>query len=169
MGYAFGRRVRAMRRRKGVADEDIAVLGERVDKVGGVLFFALVEARVLEQGDVAVLEPVDDLRRSVADAVVGESDLAFENMFERRDDLAQRIRVDALALRSAKMRKQNDPAAFFHDLVDRRQRTLDARRVGDAPILHRHIEIDAQQHALSFDVDVVESVESGHVGRPIAA
>ena len=45
------------------------------------------------------------------------------------------------------------------DLADGRRDALDARRVGDLAVLHRHVEIDAHQHALALDVDVIEGAE----------
>ena len=43
---------------------------------------------------------------------------------------------------------------------------LDARRIGDLAVLHRHVEVDAQQHALAVDVRVVEGAERGHDRAP---
>src|SRR5439155_9774884 len=36
------------------------------------------------------------------------------------------------------------------------------RWVGDLAVLHRHVEIDAQQHALALHVGLVERAKSGH-------
>ena len=74
------------------------------------------------------------------------------------------------ALGPAEMREQDDLAALVGDLADGRHDALDARGVGHAAVFHRHVEIDAQQHALALDVDVVEgaecfrhrSISSGH-------
>jgi len=36
---------------------------------------------------------------------------------------------------------------------------LEPCRVGDAAVLHGHVEVDAQQHALALHVDVIEGAE----------
>ena len=36
---------------------------------------------------------------------------------------------------------------------------LEPGGVGDAAVFHRHVEIDAQQHALALHVDVIEGAE----------
>ena len=54
-------------------------------------------------------------------------------------------------------------AALLGDLADGGQHALDARRVGHLAVLHRHVEIDAQQYALAGDGGVVEGSERlGH-------
>ena len=42
---------------------------------------------------------------------------------------------------------------------------LQPRGVGDAAVLHRHVEVDAQQHALALHVDVIEGAEVWHASR----
>jgi hypothetical protein len=60
------------------------------------------------------------------------------------------------------MREQDRLAALGCNLGDGRRNALDAREVGDLAGLHRHIEIDPQQHALALHVDVVEGLELFH-------
>ena len=151
-----------MRGRESVIDEKVAVFRNLLDEGGIVLFLALVEAGVFEQRDVAVLHRGDDGRRRVADAIIGEGDLALEMLLQRRQHLTQRLLLDPLALGPAEMGEQDDLCPLAGELVDRRQDAFDAGRVGDAAVLHRHIQIDAQQHAFAFDVDVVEGAEGGH-------
>ena len=55
----FGRGVRAVRRREGVVDPEVAELGERGDERRIVLLLALVEARVLQTENVAGLHRGD--------------------------------------------------------------------------------------------------------------
>ena len=67
------------------------------------------------------------------------------------------------ALRPAEMREQDDLGALVGELQDGRRDALDAGRVGDLAVGDRHVEVDADQHALALDVaDVVERLESGH-------
>ena len=44
---------------------------------------------------------------------------------------------------------------------------LDAGGVGDPAVLHRHVEVDAQQHALALDVGGIEGAEGGHRQAPM--
>jgi hypothetical protein len=57
------------------------------------------------------------------------------------------------------MREQDHLAALVGDLGDGRRDALEPGRVGDAAVLHRHVEVDAQQHALALHVDVIEGAE----------
>ena len=62
--------------------------------------------------------------------------------------------------RPAEMREQDDLAALVGDFGDGRRDALDAGRVGDLAVLHRHVEVDAQQHALALDVGLIEGAEA---------
>ena len=89
--------------------------------------------------------PADDCRRSAP--AIGSS----ENSGVRA------------ALRPAEMGEQDDLGALVGELEDGRRDALDAGRVGDLAVGDRHVEVDADQHALALDVaDVVERLESGH-------
>src|SRR6516165_502914 len=61
------------------------------------------------------------------------------------------------------MRKQDNLAALVRDFIDGRPDALEPSGVGDAAVLGRHVKIDAQQHALFFDVDIIEGAELFHV------
>src|SRR5262245_58854427 len=65
------------------------------------------------------------------------------------------------------MRKEDYLAALVGDLRNGRDNALNAGRVGNATALHRHVEIDAQQHALVGDVSLIESTKAGHAWRHI--
>src|SRR5450432_3389520 len=61
------------------------------------------------------------------------------------------------------MRQQYYLAALVGNLGDGGRYTFEPGRVADAAVLHRHVEIDAQQHALALHVDVIEGAEFVHV------
>ena len=63
------------------------------------------------------------------------------------------------ALGAAEMRQQDDLAALAGDLADGRRDPLQPCGIGDTAVFHRHVEIDAQQHALALHVDVIEGAE----------
>ena len=108
--------------REGVVDIEIAERGERLDEFGVVLLLALVEAGVLEQQHVAVLQRRDRRGRDRADAVGGEGDRLARRSATRGGDRAQRIGRVRPALGPAEMGEQDHLAALVGDLADRRQR-----------------------------------------------
>jgi hypothetical protein len=57
------------------------------------------------------------------------------------------------------MREQDNLTALFGYFGDGRRDALKPRRVGDAAVLHGHVDVDAQQHALALHVDVIEGTE----------
>ena len=70
--YPCGGRVRAVRHREGVVDENVAKLGQRGDEGRIVLLFARVKAGVLQTDDVAILHRRHRAFGGFADAVVDE-------------------------------------------------------------------------------------------------
>ena len=144
---------------EGVVHVYVAELGELFDKGRIVLFLALMEAGVLQQQHVAVVHFGDCRGRSLADAVGAEGDRAVDDVRDRRGDGFQRIGLVRPALGPAEMRQQNDLAALVRDLRDGRRDALDARRIGHAPVLRRHVEVDAEEDAFSRDIGVVEGAE----------
>ncbi len=151
--------MRAMGGGEGVIDVDVAELGELVDMGRIVLLLALMEAGVLEQKHVAVLHLGDRVVGCLADAVGRKGDRPLDDVGDRRGDGLQRIGFVRAALRPAEMREQNDLAALVGDFRDRRRDAFDARRIGHAAVLRRHVEIDAQEHAFARDIGVVERAE----------
>ena len=79
------------------------------------------------------------------------------------DDACATGRSDSFGSRPfgpAEMGEQDDPAALVRDLPDRRQHALDAGRVGDAAVLHRHVEVDPDQNPLALEAaGVVKGAE----------
>src|SRR5262249_53731244 len=54
----------------------------------------------------------------------------------------------ALALGATEVRREHDARALAHQPLDRRQRRADARVVADRAAAQRHVEVDANEHAL---------------------
>ncbi len=154
---------------EGVVDIDVAELGEFVDMGRIVLLLALVKAGVLEEKHVAVLHFGDRIVGRLADAVGREGDRPLDDVGDRGGDGLERIGFIRAALGPAEMGEKNDLAAFVRDLRDRRRHPLDARRIGHAAVLRRNVEIDAQQHALAGDIDVIERAERCGHAAPLEA
>ena len=155
---AFGGSVRAVRRREGVVDPDVAELCQLGDERRIVVFLFFMEAGIFQTKDVAVLHRRDGLFGDFADAIVGEGDRLLDHLRQRRGDRLQRI-LGVASLGPAEMREQYHLAALAGYLGDGRCDALEPGGVGDAALLHRHVEIDAQQHALALHVDVIEGAE----------
>ena len=62
------------------------------------------------------------------------------------DGLERELRI-RLALRPAEVRREDDRRAVVERVGDRRQRRADPRVVRDAPVLDRHVEVHAHEHA----------------------
>ena len=148
-----------MRGGEGVVDVNIAKRGQSVDDRGVVLLLALVEAGVFEQQDVAVLHRGDGGGGLVADAVFREGDRAAEALGDRCGDGPQRVFRVRSRFRAAEMGEQDHLAALVGDVLDRGQHAVDAGRVGDLPVLHRHVEIDAHENALALGIELIERAE----------
>ena len=150
-----------MRDREGVVDENVAELGQRGDESRIVLLLAGIEARVLQADDVAGLHRGDRAFGGLADAVVDEFDRPLDDVGDLGGDRLERI-LRVAPLRAAEMRQQDHLGALVGDFGDRGRHALDAGGVGDHAVLHRHVEVDAHQHAFALYVDMVEGAERAH-------
>ena len=144
-----------MRRRKRVVDKDIAERGEAAGELAVVVFFLGMKAGVFQAKNIAVLHRGDGFLRRRPDAILGKGHRLFDDPRHRGGDGFERI-LGIAALRPVEMREQNDLAALAGELGNGRGDLFDAGCVGDLAVGHRHVEVDAHQHAFSFDVGVVE-------------
>ena len=150
-----------MRARESVVDPDVAELRKLSDECRIVLFLAGMKAGVLETENLAVLHCGDGHLCNGADAVGRKLDVTQQDIAERIGNRLQRLfRVRSLG--PAEMRKDHNPAAGFRQLDDGLGDALQTRGVGHASVVHRHVKVDAQQHALSLHVDIIEGAKSGH-------
>ena len=117
-----------------------------------VVLLALVEAGVLQEHDAAVAELRHRRLRLRPDAIVDEADRPPDHIGDRRRDRLQRHFRHALSLRPLEMREQRHLGALVRQRLDGRRHALDPRRVGHRAVLHRHVQIDAQKHALSLQI-----------------
>jgi len=120
-----------------------------------------VETGVFQAEDVAILHRGDRFRGGLAHAILGEGDRLLDDLRERLRDRLQRL-LGIAALGPAEMREQDDLAALAGDFGDGRRDAFEPCGISDAAVLHRHVEVDAQQHALALHVDVVEGAEISH-------
>ena len=83
------------------------------------------------------------------DAIVGEADGPADDLGHRRRDRLQRHLRHALSLRPLEMREQRHLRAHVGERSNGRRHALDPRHVGDHAILDRHVQVDAEKHALA--------------------
>ena len=148
-----------MGHRKSVIDVDVAELGQRRGEGRVVRLLARVKAQILEQGHLAGAEAGHHRLRRFADAVLGEGDRPAERIGQRAGNRRERHLGDPLAFRPPEMRDHDDPRAPVDERVQRRQQALDPRRIPDAAVAERHVEIAADQHPETRDIDIVERFE----------
>ena len=162
MRDAFRRRMCAMRGAERVVDEDVAKFCDLLREDRIVLLFAGMEARVLQKKDIAILELRDGRFRDVADAIIGECHLTPNSFGERLRNRLQRHGRHDLALRPVEMGQHDHPRALFRKLADGGRLAVDAQRVADLAILHWHVQVGADEDALSLHVQVIECAECRH-------
>ena len=160
---AFGGSVGAMGGGEGVVHVDIAIGCQSFDKGRIVLFFALVETGVFQKQDIAIVQFRDGIRRRCADAVGREGNGVIQYFLDGGYDLGKRHVGHRFALRTAEMGKQNDFCALGGQFQNGRRNAFDTGCVRHLAICDRHVEINADENALSGNVvEVVEGLESGH-------
>jgi hypothetical protein len=133
--------VRAVRGAEGVVDEQVAAFGEAARGVRVVLGLAGVEARVLE-----------DLH-----ALVGKQ------LAQALGDRRHRERR-VLSLRPPEVRAHGDGRRVaLEQQLQRGKRGLDARVVGNPPVLERDVEVGADENVLPRDVRVANRARPPHL------
>ncbi len=157
MRQPLGGGVRPVRGTEGVVDVHVAhdrkLLGEA--RVVGRLF--LVEAHVFEHQHVAGLEGLGHRLGLRPDAIRRHFHGLLQKLGQpvRRDLQAELRRRTALG--PAQVAHEHERGArLLQDIRDGRQGLADARVVGDFSVLHRHVEIDAHEHALVPEVHVLD-------------
>jgi len=160
LGHAMGGALGAVRGAKGVHHEDIAQRRVLLRQFIGVLLLTLVEAHVLQQHQLARLD------LDAAQVVLDQRHLTTERLAQVVGDRLEAVflAVDAL-FRAAQVRADHHRGALLQRQLDGRQRSENARVALHHAILHRHVEILPDQHALAGEVEVGH-LQNGHVDLP---
>ena len=112
-----------------------------------------MEADVLEEHDVSRPQRPHTVRDILADRVRNEGDVAAEELAEAlRHRRERELRV--ASFRPTEMRDERHGGAAISQQADRRQRRTDSRLIGDGSLFERDVEIDANEDALSFRIQV---------------
>ena len=145
-----------MRRPERVVDVKVPECGKGFGKRRIVRLFFGMETNVLEQHDIAVAQLRDRGLGHRADAIVGERDRCSQRCRKRRRDRAQRQRGDDLSVGAPEMREHDRARALIAQVAQRVAGREDARRVADRAVLHRNVEVFADDDALATHIEAAE-------------
>ena len=151
----------AVGHRKSIIHVNLAEFGQGAGEAAIVVLFAAMEAQVLQKGHTAGFEPAHHRGGHRPDTVGGESHRAAQCLGQGRGQGRQRQSHHPHALGPAEMAHHDDPRALVGQLGDGRRYPFDSRHIGDPAVPDRHVEVDADQHPLARDLDIVEGVENG--------
>ncbi len=116
---------------KSIVDVDI---GERCELFGELRIVALfpgVEAHVLQQQNVAVVQRIDRPPRDLAHAIGGKGDGKAEALRKRAGNRPQRVLRIGLSVGTAEMGADDRARAAIVQPAQRRKRGIDARIIDD--------------------------------------
>ena len=152
MGRTFG----AVSGAESVHHKHVAQGGILLGQLVGVFLFALVEAHVFKQHDVAgfnvdAIEVIADQRHFTAQGLAQVIGYRLEAVFSRKLAFS----------RAPQVRADHDRRAFFQRQLDGRQRSEDTRIAGDYTVLDWDVEVFADQYAFTLQIEVGH-LQHGH-------
>ena len=115
-----------------------------------------VEPQVLEHDQLAGAHRGHGRPRGWSGRVGGQLDRPAEQLAEPGRDRAQRVPRVRLARRQAEMSADDHLGVAVQQGGQGRERGPDPAVIGDAAAVERHVEIDAHQHALACNHEVVD-------------
>ena len=165
LGDTDRRGMGAVRRREGIIHINFAKRRHGSGQFAIVLFLARVETGVLQQQNLALLQPCYGSLRGAADAIAGEFHRKPQRGLECRHQSLQRHLRHNLALGPPEMRQQNRLAARRDNIFHRGHDFLNARVIRHPSAFQRHVDIDPNQNNLAVQIHIVERFPS-HVASP---
>ena len=152
MGRTFG----AVSGAESVHHKHVAQSGVLLGQFVGVFLFALVEAHVFEQHDLAGLN-VDAI-----EVIADQRHVATQGFAQVLGDRLEAVFSRELTFsRASQVRADHDSRAFFQRQLDGRQRSKDARIAGDYTVLDWDVEVFADQYAFTLQIEVGH-LQHGH-------
>ena len=115
-----------------------------------------MEAQVLEQQDLAILQARHRVLGRRAHGVAGELHLRAQQAREHLGHGGQAHVGHDLAVGTAQVRHQDDLRALVAQVLDGGQRLLEALVALHHPILEGHVEVDAHDHALARGGEILD-------------
>jgi len=103
-----------------------------------------MKAHVLQQQQIAILQPVDRRGGSLTDAVLRKADFPIELLGERFRDRPQR-ELGVFPFRTAEMRHDDDLCPSLGEMLEGWHRSEDPRVVGDLAFREWHVQVLAHE------------------------
>jgi len=149
--------VGTVRRPEGVVDVELAQRRQLPGEFRVVFRFARVEAHVLQHHDLAIMQRLHHGLHRRTNAVVQMAHRTCDQLAQPLRQGSRSVGLIDLAVRPAEVRHQDDACVALDEVLNGRNRLADSGIVDDPAALHRDVEVDADQHALTGDVDVADS------------
>src|SRR5688572_9145945 len=119
-----------------------------------VLLLLFMKTQVLQQQQIAVLHRFAFSSNVVADTVFSKGNLFSQQTGKVLGHGVQAVLLDTLPLGTTEVRSQYHARALIEGVVNRRKAGPDARVVFNLAIFDRNVEIDADEDALTLQIDV---------------
>jgi hypothetical protein len=133
-----------------IVHEDIAIRGESLGERWVVALLASVKANVLKEEQLARSQATNGVVGTNAECVAGRWHIDANELGEPFSGGSEAQAINNATIRSAKVRHDHDRCAAIEERLDRWHCGADTRVVDDLSIGERHVEINAQQHALAL-------------------
>jgi hypothetical protein len=137
-----------------IVHEDIAIRGEPLRKGWIVALLTGVEANVLEEKEFARSQAANGIVGTNAERIASRWHIDANELCQSLRCRSQTQAVDNATIWSAKVRHDHDRRATIEKRLDSWNGGTDAGVVDDLPVGERHIEVNAQQHALPLHVEL---------------
>jgi hypothetical protein len=116
-----------------------------------------VEPQIFEQCNLSIAQILNDLARTVSDAVVGETHFAvFEQLCEAHCHGFERKPWHDLALGPAEVRGQDDAGTLLERVANRWECRTNPRVVADLSVFDGDVEIDPNEGRHTFEAQVLD-------------
>jgi hypothetical protein len=144
-----------MRGSEGIVDVHVSQFGERPAKGSDLrwgcplAFFFGVVPKILEQNDATRSQIGASTLNVGANAVREKTHLEPELLVQYSRDGLEGILGVGLAIWTPQVAHQDHRCALVERVLDGGQCCVDASGIGDLAVLHRHVEVDANERALA--------------------
>jgi|GEM_PF-5421771 len=160
-----GRGLGTMGGAEGIHDKQIAERGHAPRQGLVVVGLAGVEAHVLAEHDPT------GIRHGIAvKPVPHHRDLTAQQLAQPGSHRRHRgLGIERPGPGAAEMAHHHDPGTRRHQPLQGRQRSAQARLIADAPVLQRHVQILADQHALAGEGDIIQGANRHYLAFIMAS
>jgi hypothetical protein len=156
LGDTDGRGVGTVCGAERVVDVEIGQGRESPREFGVVLLLARFEADVLEEEDFTRFQRTRCRPRLRTGDILGLDNVAPQNLSQMLSYRGETELGRGFAFRPAEVTDEDNRGTAREQVLDRRQRGADTGVVGDPSVLHRNVEVDADEDTLACHVGVAD-------------